>query len=165
MIAALLARFAPYKLIAELVVIGFLALYGAEKYHEFLLHERAIGAAEVQKAWDAQKAIDKAAAAKQEADWQARYNAAIQQGAQNAQALQTAATAAAVSSSSLRDTIATLRERLPSASAEASRAYASTLATLLGDCQAEYREVAQRADGHRNDAATLSAAWPTQPVK
>jgi hypothetical protein len=153
---------APYKLAAEIAVFGALAVGAVYGAHQFLEHERDIGRAEVRAEYEKQLAAAKEDAVKKERDWQARFNDAINQGAKNAQALQTAATAAAVSSSSLRDTIATLRERLPGASAEASRAYASTLATLFAECKDEYRAMGQAAQGHANDAATLGAAFPTE---
>jgi hypothetical protein len=157
---SILDALSPYKLGAEIIVIGSLAagaFYGA---HQFLEHERDIGRAEVQARWDAQKVADKLAADKQEKDWREKYDAAINQGAENAKTLRTAATAAAASSDSLRNTIATLRNSLPSASAETARAYASAAAALLAKCEGEYRQLGQAAQGHSNDAATLSAAWP-----
>lgn len=36
----------------------------------------------------------------------------------------------------------------------------ATLAELFGDCSAKYRGLAEAADGHANDARTLSEGWP-----
>jgi hypothetical protein len=157
----MIAFLAQYKLAAEIAILGALVAGVAYGGHCLLEHERDIGRNEIRAEYAKQLAEAKDTAAKREQEWRDRYTDAISQGAQNAKALQTAATAAAASSGSLRDTITTLRDRLPSASAEASRTYAATLTTILAECEGRYRAMGQTAQGHANDAATLEAAWPT----
>jgi len=160
MISALLARLASYKLAIEITVFGALAvavLYGA---HEFLEHERDIGRQEVQARWDKQIALDKIAADKQEKVWREKYDAAINQGAKNAEALRTDANAARVASDRLRDTNQTLQQLLAGASAETARKYAAAYQAVFADCVGRYRAMGEAAQGHANDAEALSAAWP-----
>jgi hypothetical protein len=163
MIAALLARLAPYKLAFEILVFGALAagaLYGA---HQFLEHERQIGRDEVQARWDAQKLADQEAADRQAQFWRARYDDAINQGAKNAQALHADAAAARAAADGLRDTTDRLGQLLAGASAETARKYAAAYQTVFADCVGRYRAMGEAAQGHANDALTLGAAWPTNP--
>lgn len=59
--------------------------------------------------------------------------------------------------------------RVPSRIAAASRAavdeYANTAGELLGQCTAEYQQVAERADGHANDARMIQDAWPMKSTE
>lgn len=160
MIAALLLRLAPYKLLFEIMVIGTLAAGVFYGVHLFLEHERDIGRAEVQGRWDRQKAVDKLAADKQEKDWREKYDAAINQGSENAKALRTDANAARVASDRLRDTNQSLQKLLAGASAETARKYATAYQAVFADCVGRYSAMGEAAQGHANDAATLSAAWP-----
>jgi hypothetical protein len=160
MIAAAIARLAPYKLAAEILIFGALAGGAIYGIHQFLEHERDIGRKEVQTRWDAQRVADKEAAAKQEKDWREKYDAAINQGAKNAQALRTDAAAARAASDRLRDTNQSLQQLLAGASAETARKYASAYQAVFADCVGRYRTMGEAAQGHANDAATLSAAWP-----
>ncbi len=83
-------------------------------------------------------------------------NAAAQRDQEN----RTLAGAALAASGGLRDTLADIRRRLPSDSGPAAAHTADTLATLLGECQDRYRDLAAKADGHANDARTLNESWP-----
>lgn len=160
MIAAALGRLAPYKLAAEILIFGALGVAAVIGIHQFLEHERDIGRQEVQARWNEQKAADKLAAEKQEKDWREKYDAAINQGAMNAQALRTDAAAARVASDRLRDTNQSLQQLLAGASAETARKYAAAYQAVFADCVGRYREMGEKAQGHANDTATLSAAWP-----
>jgi hypothetical protein len=160
MIAMLLARLAPYKLAAEILVFGLLAAGMVYEVHQFLEHERDIGRQEVQARWNAQKVVDKAAGDKQEKDWREKYDAAINLGTKNAEALRTDANAARAASDRLRDTNQSLQQLLAGASAETARKYASAYQAVFADCVGRYRAMGEAAQGHANDAATLSAAWP-----
>lgn len=51
--------------------------------------------------------------------------------------------------------------RIPTASCTTTREYASTVTELFGNCKTAYRNLAEKADGHANDAVTLREAWPT----
>lgn len=61
----------------------------------------------------------------------------------------------------LREQLAILQRAHPTASTEALRSDATTLAAVFGDCAREYQQLAEKADGHALDAATFDAAWPT----
>lgn len=65
-----------------------------------------------------------------------------------------------VSSNSLRDTIAALRNRLSTDTLEAARNKADSALDILGECQKEYGEVAEAADRHASDVKTFEDAWP-----
>lgn len=156
----MIAILARYKLLIEIALIGALAagvLYGV---HQFLEHERDIGRQEVQALWDKQKAADDLAAGKQERDWREKYDAAINQGAENAKALRTDANAARVASERLRDTNQSLQQLLAGASAETARKYATAYQAVFTDCVGRYQAMGEAAQGHANDAAALGAAWP-----
>jgi hypothetical protein len=160
MIAAFFMGLARYKLPAEILALIALvvgAVYGA---HQFLEHERDIGRQEVQGRWNEQKAADKLAADKQEKDWREKYDAAINLGSENAKALRTDANAARVASDRLRDTNQSLQQLLAGATAETARKYATAYQAVFTDCVGRYRAMGETAQGHANDAATLSAAWP-----
>lgn len=59
--------------------------------------------------------------------------------------------------------LAAVPARISAASSEAVADYAATATRVFGECTREYAEVAERADGHANDAQALSEAWPTNP--
>lgn len=167
MITAIVARLAPYKLLLQLAAILALVAGAAYGVHQFLEHERDIGRKEVQAQWDAQKASDKLAADKLESDWQARWYLAVNQGNDREKSLRTDAAVARTSADKLRDTNATLQQRLATAPAETARQYAATYAAVFTDCEGRYRAMGEAAQGHANDSLTLQQAWPTnaQPAK
>lgn len=160
MSSAILSKLAPYKLAAEILIFGALAAGAAVGIHQFLEHERDIGRQEVQALWDAQKVADERASAKQEKEWREKYDAAINQGAKNAQALRTDAAAVRAASDRLRDTNQSLQQLLAGATAETARKYAATYQAVFADCVRRYSAMGEAAQGHANDAATLSGAWP-----
>lgn len=155
----LLAR---YKLLLEIVLIGALALGAAVGIHLFLEHERGIGRAEVQAKWDAQQAKDAEAARVKEAGFATRLNEAIQNGVIRDQTIRTLAAASGNANVGLRDTLAAIRSGVPGASNDALGKSVSTLATLFAECSGRYRDVAEKADRHANDAKTLTEAWPVK---
>lgn len=154
---ALLAR---YKLLFEIALIGALALGAAVGVHLFLEHERDIGRAEVQAKWDHQQELDKEAARAKEAEFATRLNEAIQNGVIRDQTIRTLAAAAGNANVGMRDTLATIRSGVPSASAEALGQSVATLSSVLAKCTGRYIDVAERADRHASDAKTLDEAWP-----
>jgi Tfp pilus assembly protein PilX len=160
MIATLLARFAPYKLAAEIMVFGLIAagvLYGA---HQFLEHERDIGRQEVQRRWDRQIALDKAAAATQTADWQARLTAATTEGAKREETIRSLAANAAAATGGLRDAVAKINGAVPSYSTDALRAVTSTYGDLLAECAARRQNVAEEAERLNSEKRAMIEAWP-----
>jgi hypothetical protein len=49
---------------------------------------------------------------------------------------------------------------LSAATCPSTRQYATTLATVFGECSTRLTEVAKDADGHAVDSRTLEKAWP-----
>ena len=76
------------------------------------------------------------------------------------QAAQAAATAAGDVAGQLRDDVADLQRRLPSASLDACRRDATALGAVFAACTAEYGALARDAQGHADDTLTLQQAWP-----
>lgn len=165
MIAAIVALLTRYKLLLEILVIGALAAGAVYEVHQFLEHEREIGRVEVRAQWAEQKKVDKEAADKLAADWREKYDAAINQGAENAKALRTDSNAALAAADRLRDTNTSLQRLLSGASAETARQYASAYQAVFTDCVGRYRAMGEAAQGHANDAQALDAAWPTNVPK
>lgn len=161
---SLLDALSPYKLLVEVAVVGSIVIGIGVAIHGFLEHEQGIGAAKVQALWDQQKAIDSAAAEKTEKEWREKYDQAVSKGSENAQTLQREAAATRIAADSLRSTNATLQQLLSSANAETARKYAATYANVFNDCVARYQTMGAAAQGHANDAAILSAAWPQSQV-
>jgi hypothetical protein len=159
---SILDALSPYKLLAEIVVIGSLAAGAAYGVHQFLEHERQIGRNEVQARWEAQKVVDALVATKQEKDWLAKYDDAINQGAKNVQIARAAAATANSAADSLRNTSSDILKLMPGASAETARAYAAAYGSVFDKCVGRYKAMGEAAQGHANDAQTLSNAWPTK---
>lgn len=76
------------------------------------------------------------------------------------QAAQMAAIAASDDAGRLRDDLANLQRRLPSATPDACRRDAAALATVFGACTAELEALGRDAQGHADDTLTLQQAWP-----
>ena len=91
-------------------------------------------------------------------------NAAITQANLRADANRDASRRAHLELDGLRGELASVPARLATATREACAQYAGTATKLLGQCTSRLTELAQSADGHANDARTLSEAWPTQPT-
>lgn len=68
--------------------------------------------------------------------------------------------AASVADRRLRDTLDDFDRRLDGATRDAAIAAARTLRGVFDACVAEYRDVADAADGHLADAVTCRAGWP-----
>jgi len=71
-----------------------------------------------------------------------------------------AAAAANDAAGRLRDDIADIQRRLPSASLDACRQHAAALGAVLNSCRAEYEALGRDAQGHADDTRTLEDAWP-----
>ncbi|MGZ3323357.1 MAG: hypothetical protein ACXU9C_20610 [Xanthobacteraceae bacterium] len=163
MIAALLARLAPYKLIAECLAIGALIAYVAFQAHEFCMHEQQIG---YDRAKAEQAALDKVrneAQAKIDAALNKRVTDAEGKADERAKLQQGLNAAVGASADRLQHAIDSVRASSDTATVEALRATTDTLATLFQNCAGEYRSLAKAADGHASDVQTLSDAWP-QPA-
>ena len=65
-----------------------------------------------------------------------------------------------INASRLSKQLNSANDRLAKASREASVNYAITANSILESCIGEYRQMAEKADGHAIDAERLSGAWP-----
>lgn len=83
------------------------------------------------------------------------YNAKIKQ-------IKSDADIAQSSADSLSKQLKIAGSRLSSASKETVIEYATANSDILQDCIAEYRTVAEKADGHAADAERLRDAWPSE---
>lgn len=145
--------------------IGALALVAAVCWgvHEFLEHERDIGYQRAVAEYTAKEAAAKDAARLREQDLQRQLQEARNAATLRDQTIRDTATAAAAASTSLHDALGALRSRVPGATADALGKSVTTLTTVLDDCQAKYRGMAEVADRHASDVKTLTDAWPTPP--
>lgn len=153
----------PYKLVAEIVVIGGLAGGALWGVHQFLEHERQIGRDEVQARWDKQTAADKETARVEGLRLSKDKEEAERQGAEREKNIRTLSMVARGASNSLLDTLTTIRGSVPTATLETLGKSVGTLSTVLAKCQGRYLDVAERADRHASDTQTLDAAWPKPP--
>ena len=85
---------------------------------------------------------------------------ALNEATKRTQAAQVAAAAAGDAAGRLRDDVADLQRRLPSASLDACRRDATALGAVFNACTAEYGALARDAQGHADDTRTLMDAWP-----
>jgi hypothetical protein len=138
---------------------------GAISYavHRFLEHERDIGRNEVRAEYAVKLADAKEVAAIQLKEMTAQRDTAISKGTEREQTLRAVSASAAAASVSLRDTLESIRNGVPTATIEALRNSTGTLTTVLTECQGRYRDLAEKADRHASDAKTLSDAWPIEP--
>lgn len=104
-----------------------------------------------------------AALAKALSDHQAQEkikDEAIKRAEERAAAAEARAVALRRQSVSLRDDLAAANARLSIAGVDALREYAAAANAVLGDCQAEYAAMAEKAEGHAADVRLLKESWP-----
>lgn len=102
----------------------------------------------------------KAAALMQEKQWIKEKEDAQKRADEREAKLRGDLSAAVSAAGGLRHTVAALRSRMSSATPAAVTETADTLAELFEQCVGDYRAMAEAADRHALDAATLSEAWP-----
>ena len=156
-----LAALSPYKLVAEIVVFGALAVGAAVGVHMFLEHERDIGRKEVQAEWDKQIAVDKETARLRTVEWDAQRGTAVTEGVKREETIQKLATATAAASGGMRDAVAKINRGVPDYSGDALRALTGTYGQLLAECVGRRTEVAVEAERLNSEKRTLIEAWPT----
>jgi hypothetical protein len=155
-----LAALSPYKLAAEIVVFGALALGAVAGVHIFLEHERDIGRKEIRAEWDKQIAADKEAARLRTVEWEAQRGNAVTEGVKREETIQKLATATAAASGSMRDAVAKINSSVPDYSSDSLRALTSTYGQLLAECVGRRTEVAVEAERLNSEKRTLMEAWP-----
>ncbi len=162
---SILDALSPYKLAIEIAVIGSLAVGAVYGIHQFLEHERDIGRNEVQARWDAQTAKDVETARLETARLAKQAEDAAKNGANREQTIRTLAIASGNANIGLRDSLATIRSGVPSATVDALGKSVATLSTILAECSGRYQGLAERADRHASDVRTLQEAWPKDAKK
>lgn len=116
---------------------------------------------ETMRAQSKQAEIDATAAARaKETEWNTHLQEARNAATIRERTMRADAARARHSADRLRDELATIRRDLPGLAADAVRVRADTLATILGHCTTEYRNVAESADRLANDRQLLIEAWP-----
>jgi hypothetical protein len=163
MIAAILAKLARYKLVAEILIFGALAGAGAYGVHLVLEHAREAGRAEVRAEWDRQIAKDKEAAVAITDAWRSARDTAVTEGAKREETIRSLATTSAAAAGGLRDAVAKIDRAVPDYSADALRALTGTYGQLLAECAGRRNEVAAEAERLNSEKRTLIEAWPSNP--
>ena len=92
--------------------------------------------------------------------WSNKYIEVEQNAIKKIQDANTAARSADLAASGLSKQLSEANKRLSTASKETIIEYTITNSELLEACTAEYRTMAEKADGHGIDAKRLSDAWP-----
>ena len=93
--------------------------------------------------------------------WSAKIIEVEQNAIKQIQAANIDARNAQFSADSMSKQLSEANKRLSSAPKQTIINYATTNSELLESCTAEYRSVAEKADGHAIDAERLSSAWPS----
>ena len=130
----------------------FVHAYGQSRYRA--------GQAQVQAKWDAARLAANKALIKKEREDVERYQTAIAERENALAVARAAAGKSAAAAASLRGQLDTARGRLAQADAATCADYATTSNYVFSECVTRYRSVAEAADGHAIDAATLISAWP-----
>lgn len=107
-----------------------------------------------------QKARASASALTSYSKMEEKKDEAIKSARARAEASKADAVRAASAADGLRKQIAGVPARIAAASRAAVDEYAATAGELLGDCTEEYQQLADKADGHANDAQMMLEAWP-----
>lgn len=157
---AMLSALNPYlrliKIIAIVLAVAgvWYGIYQHNQAQQQLGYDRAVGEYRTNKATADQAALVKERTMRKTVE--DAQNAATER-ENKLRADYAAAHAAALG---LRRTVADLRGQLTTATVEACRATADAALAVFGECEAEYRTVAEAAAGHASDVETLSEAWP-----
>lgn len=150
----------PYKWLFDALIIAGLVAGVAWGVHAYNAHQQGLGEARERAIW-----VDKAMVAERQANaerdrLQKGKDDAEKQAAQLRVALGNAAAGAASAGRMFGDTIASVVASSSTATVDANRKYTAALGTVLNECQAAYRGMAEKADGHAADTLMLQRAWP-----
>lgn len=109
-----------------------------------------------------QTAVNKALEQKAitEKAWSDKYIEVEQNAIKKIQDANVAARSADLAASGLSEQLREANKRLSTASRETIIEYTITNSELLESCTAEYRSMAEKADGHAIDVERLSGTWP-----
>lgn len=149
------------KLVLGVVIMAAL-WYG---FHLFVESRKEMGRAEVRAQYAEQLRVAKEASDKVENALRSQVDQANANANNRELVIKNLSTASSSASRSLHDALTALRVSVPGASQETLGKSTATLSILLNDCQARYRDMAEKADRHASDARTLSEAWPVSVAK
>ena len=152
--------FSPYKVLIEAVAIGALILGIAFGIHHFLSYEQQIGYDKAVAEYTAKELEATKAARAREQALAAQLSEAQNAAAIREQTIKTLASAAAVSSGGLRDTIAGINARVPNDSVLALGNAVRTLGQVFTECEGRRRQVAEDAERLNSEKRTLVESWP-----
>lgn len=157
-----LAKYIPViELIAVVLLLGGFA-WGTHWWND---RQQQIGYDRAQAEYAAKALLAEQKARATETELRKQLEDAQNAATQREQVIRSTAAAASAASVSLRDTLTTIRNGVPTATVEALRNATVALTDVFGDCQAKYRGLAEKADRHASDVKTLSDAWPIEKVK
>lgn len=164
MIDALLGKFYKYIIIGLLIFVFGLGFYVNLLSKKLAKAEQVKVKAVVDAVKPFQDAIDKATEVKitREKQWAEKLIEAEQNAIKQIQVANTDARSAHDAANSLSKQLGEASRRLSSASKETIINYTVTNSELLESCAAEYRNLAEKADGHAIDVRRLGDAWMTE---
>lgn len=150
----------PLMYKAVFLMVALLASYVIGWSHQKALREAEVSALKATHAGALQKMSDESLRAYKAME--ETKDAAIKQREAESTAAKASAVRAATESDRLRKQLATVPDRISTATESAIREYATTSGELLGECTRAYQEVAGQADTHAIDVRVLLNAWPTE---
>ena len=159
---AFLAQFYKAVIAVLLVLLAVAIAFGAWK-HIALNHSESQREADIAKAIKPYvEAIDKAQEEKATImqTWSAKIIEVEQNAIKKIQNANAAARSADLAASGLSKQLSEANKRLSTAPKETIIEYTVTNSKLLEACTAEYRSMAEKADGHAIDVERLSESWP-----
>ncbi|WP_336022209.1 hypothetical protein [Acinetobacter lwoffii] len=159
---AFLAQFYKAVIVVLLALLALAVAFGAWK-HFALEHSESQREADIAKA--IKPYVDAIDLAQQEKvtimqTWSAKIIEVEQNAIKKIQDANAAARSADLAASGLSKQLSEANKRLSTASKETIIEYTVTNSELLEACTAEYRSMAEKADGHAIDVERLSEAWP-----
>ena len=156
-----------WSLIVVLCVVILCQLFQANRLAGKLKDAEAVCDTRVAKAIDPYlTAINKAMEQKAitEKAWSDKYIEVEQNAIKKIQDANVAARSADVAASGLSKQLSEAHKRLSTASHQTIVEYTITNSELLEACTAEYRSMAEKADGHAIDVERLSEVWPENTI-
>lgn len=145
-----------YRLISEVIFIISLGVGVVW----FIHYERQIGYDKAVAEYNKDRIKQEEIARKREQDLTDQLNQAKDEATQREQIIVTLSNNSRASSDSLSAALDKIRTDMPSYSQTALTEHTAALTAILGECQRDYRQMAENADRHYSDYKTLSEAWP-----
>lgn len=163
MIDAVLGKFYKYIILGLLLFIFGYVLYANSLAGKLANAEHVKDKAVADAIKPYQDAIDQAKVEKSTImqAWSAKIIEVEQNAIKQIQAANIDARNAQFSANSMSKQLSEANKRMSSASKQTIINYTTTNSELLESCTAEYRLMAEKADGHAIDAERLSNAWPS----